>query len=44
VILDFPATAGAVFALLLIIPNFVLLIIMRKYIGAETMAKGFKMG
>lgn len=43
VILDFPATAGAVFALLLIIPNFVLLLLMRKYIGAETMAKGFKM-
>lgn len=43
VILDFPATAGAVFALLLIIPNFVLLVLMRKYIGADTMAKGFKM-
>lgn len=44
VILDFPATAGAVFALLLIIPNFILLLLMRKYIGADTMAKGFKMG
>ncbi|NLW20206.1 MAG: ABC transporter permease subunit [Clostridiales bacterium] len=44
VILDFPATAGAVFALLLIIPNFFLLLLMRKYIGADTMAKGFKMG
>jgi putative spermidine/putrescine transport system permease protein len=42
VILDFPATAGAVFALLLIIPNFAILMLMRKYIGAETIAKGFK--
>ena len=43
VILDFPATAGAVFALLLMIPNFVLLLLMRRYIGADTMSKGFKM-
>lgn len=42
VILDFPATAGAVFALLIIIPNFAILMLMRKYIGAETIAKGFK--
>lgn len=42
VILDFPATAGAVFALLLIIPNFAILMLMRKYIGADTIAKGFK--
>lgn len=44
VILDFPATAGAVFALIIILPNLLLLLIMRKYIGAETLAKGFKMG
>lgn len=44
VILDFPATAGAVFALIIVIPNLVLLILMRKYIGADTLAKGFKMG
>ncbi len=44
VILDFPTTAGAVFALIIIIPNLILLIIMRKYIGADTLAKGFKMG
>lgn len=43
VILDFPATAGAVFALIIVIPNLLLLILMRKYIGADTMAKGFKM-
>lgn len=44
VILDFPATAGAVFALIIIIPNLALLLIMRKYIGGGTLAKGFKMG
>ena len=44
VILDFPATAGAVFALIIVIPNLLLLILMRKYIGADTLAKGFKMG
>lgn len=44
VILDYPATAGAVFALIVLIPNLVLLFIMRKYISAENMAKGFKMG
>lgn len=42
VILDFPATAGAVFALLLILPNFLILVLMRRYIGAETIAKGFR--
>lgn len=44
VILDFPATAGAVFALIIVLPNLLLLLIMRKYIGADTIAKGFKMG
>lgn len=44
VILDFPATAGAVFALIIIIPNIVLLFLMRNYIGGDTLAKGFKMG
>ena len=44
VILDFPATAGAVFALLLILPNFAILMLMRKYIGGDTIAKGFKIG
>lgn len=44
IILDFPTTAGAVFALIIIIPNLLLLLLMRKYIGAETLAKGFKMG
>jgi len=44
VILDYPATAGAVFALILIIPNILLLFLMRRYIGAETISRGFKMG
>ena len=44
VILDFPATAGAVFAVIIVIPNMFLLWIMRKYVSADTMAKGFKMG
>ena len=44
VILDYPATAGAVFALIIIIPNLLLLLIMRKYINADTMSQGFKMG
>lgn len=43
VILDYPATAGAVFAVLLILPNLLLILCMRKYIGAETMSKGYKM-
>ena len=43
VILDYPATAGAVFALILLIPNILLLTIMRKYVGPETLSKGFKM-
>jgi len=43
VILDYPATAGAVFALILIIPNLILLLLMRKYVGPETIAKGYKM-
>ncbi len=44
VILDYPATAGAVFALILLIPNILLLFLMRKYVGPETLSKGFKMG
>lgn len=44
VILDYPATAGAVFALILMIPNILLLLLMRRYLGAETISKGFKMG
>jgi putative spermidine/putrescine transport system permease protein len=43
-ILEYPATAGAVFALILIIPNILLLLLMRRYLGAETISKGYKMG
>ena len=43
VILDFPATAGAVFAVIIVVPNMILLYIMRRYVSADTMAKGFKM-
>lgn len=43
VILDFPATAGAVFAIILIIPTIVLLFLLRKFIGPEALSKGFKM-
>ena len=43
VILDYPATAGAVFALILLIPNILLLTLMRRYVGPETLSKGFKM-
>ena len=34
----------SVFALIIIIPNVVLLLLMRNYIGGDTLAKGFKMG
>lgn len=44
VILDYPATAGAVYSIILILPNLLLIIAMRKYIGAETLSKGYKMG
>lgn len=43
VILDYPGQAGAVFAILLVIPAAILLSAMRKYIGPEAIAGGFKM-
>lgn len=43
VILDYPIQAGAVFALILIIPTIIMIILLRKYIGPEAMANGFKM-
>ena len=43
VILDYPATAGAVFSLILILPNLLLLLMMRRFVGPETISKGFKM-
>ena len=43
IILDYPGQAGAVFAILLIIPSALLIFMMRKYIGPEAIAGGFKM-
>ncbi|WP_283672884.1 ABC transporter permease [Butyricicoccus sp. Marseille-Q5471] len=43
IILDYPGQAGAVFAILLVIPAAVLIFAMRKYIGPEAIAGGFKM-
>lgn len=43
IIMDYPAQVGAVFAILLIIPSVVLIFAMRKYIGPEAIAGGFKM-
>lgn len=45
IILDTTSVApGAVFSVIIIMPNILLLIIMRKYLSADTLAKGFKMG
>ncbi|MBC2581501.1 ABC transporter permease [Clostridium sp. DJ247] len=41
VIIDYPATAGAVFAFILIIPTIILLVFLRKFVGAEGLSKGF---
>lgn len=43
VILDYPIQAGAVFAIILIIPTIIMIFVLRKYIGPEAMAGGFKM-
>jgi len=43
VIYDYPSTAGAVFAVILMIPAMVILISMRRFIGPEAIAGGFKM-
>ena len=43
VIMDYPIQVGAVFAILLIIPAVVMIFAMRKYIGPEAIAGGFKM-
>lgn len=43
VIQDYSVMAGAVFAVILIIPTILLLIALRKYIGPEAIAGGFKM-
>lgn len=43
VILDYPIQAGAVFAIVLIVPTIIMIFLLRKYIGPEAMANGFKM-
>lgn len=43
IILDYPGQAGAVFAILLVIPSAILIFALRKYIGPEAIAGGFKM-
>ena len=43
IILDYPGQAGAVFAILLMIPAAVMIFAMKKYIGPEAIAGGFKM-
>ena len=41
VIMEYPLTAGPVLSLILIIPTLVILFIMRKYINADTISKGY---
>ncbi len=43
IIMEYATTAGPVFSIILIIPTIILLIVFRKYLGAQTIAKGFKM-
>jgi putative spermidine/putrescine transport system permease protein len=43
VIYDYPSTAGAVFAVILVMPTIILLTIFRRFAGADAMAAGFKM-
>lgn len=43
IILDYPGQAGAVFAIILMIPAAIMIFAMRKYIGPEAIAGGFKM-
>ena len=43
IIFDYPSTAGAVFAVILVLPTIVLLSVFRKFAGADALAAGFKM-
>ena len=43
IIMDYPGQAGAVFGVLLMIPSAIMIFLMRKYIGPEAIAGGFKM-
>ncbi len=43
IIMSFPETAGSVFAVILLIPSLILLIVFRKYLSAEALSNGLKM-
>ena len=43
VIMQYPPTAGAVFALILMIPTLIFLRVFRKYISSDALGKGFQM-
>jgi putative spermidine/putrescine transport system permease protein len=43
VIFDYPATAGAVFSIILVLPTLLLLTFARRFVGADAIAAGFKM-
>jgi putative spermidine/putrescine transport system permease protein len=42
IIFDYPSTAGAVFAVILVLPVIVLLTVFRRFAGADALAAGFK--
>ena len=42
IIFDYPSTAGAVFAVILVLPTIVLLTVFRKFAGADALAAGFR--
>jgi len=43
VIFDYPSTAGAVFAVILVLPTILLLGVFRRFVGADALAAGFRM-
>jgi putative spermidine/putrescine transport system permease protein len=43
VIMEYPLTAGPVLSLILILPTLLILFLMRKYVSADTISKGFGM-
>lgn len=43
IIMSFPDTAGSVFAMILLVPSILLLILFRKYLSADALSNGLKM-
>ena len=43
IIMSFPDTAGAVFAMILLVPSILLLVVFRKYLSADALSNGLKM-